>query len=277
VSTPARYAQAVVQPETLAPATSTALVPIVGDRGPRPVPQQVERPTNAHRLFFALGYAGVALIWTSMWLGGIESQGAETFAILGVMFTGLGGFGVFIHTIWKPNERKVRHLLLALATLGLTIASYPLVDRVSREMYATAAVARLQPLADALAKDARIREIGAVYNGDVFNGAQLSNGVTPPMDEREAVEVFDEVLARDGVSREEYEAYQQRLSDAGALRAERTASTVAFYPDDRSGLRLLYVIPGHALPPAHALLAQNGSYHSEPLGGSWYMVLAGPR
>jgi hypothetical protein len=94
----------------------------------------VEPPANAHRLFFALGYAGVALIWTSMWLGGLVGNGSETFAIVGVMFTALGGFGVFIHTAWKPNERKVRHLLLALATLALTIASFPLVERVSREM-----------------------------------------------------------------------------------------------------------------------------------------------
>jgi hypothetical protein len=60
-------------------------------------------------------------------------------------------------------------------------------------------------------------------------------------------------------------------------RAERTAFTVAFLPDRRSGPRLLYVIPGHALPPAHALLQQQGSYHSEPLGGPWYMVLDGRR
>ncbi|WP_420128094.1 hypothetical protein [Longimicrobium sp.] len=275
MSTPARYAEAVVQPVSVAPATSTALVPIAGDRGPRPVPP-VEPPTNAHRLFFAMGYAGVALIWTSMWLGGLVSQGAETFAILGVLFTGLGGFGVFIHTIWKPNERKVRHLLLALATLGLTVASYPLVERVSREMYATAAVARLQPLAEALAQDARIRNIG------ISNASVMLNGYMGPefgggsIEGQEGV-MLGEVLSRDGISREEYEAVQQRLRLAGVTRAQRTASTVAFYPDGRSGLRLLYVIPGHALPPAHALLQENGTYYSEPLGGPWYMVLDGPR
>jgi hypothetical protein len=256
-----------------APATSTALVPIVGDRGPRPMPQQVEPPANVHRLFFALGYAGVALIWTSMWLGGFVSQGAETFAILGVMFTGLGGFGVFIHTVWKPNERKVRHLLLALATLGLTIASYSLVERVSREMYATAAVARLQPLA----KDARIREVGLTHNGVLFNEFSGVENHSSPTSGGNGVQVLADALTRAGVSREEYEEFQQRLSDAGVRRVERTASTVAFFPDGRRGLRLLYVIPGHALPPAHALLQQEGSYHSEPLGGGWYLVLDGDR
>lgn len=277
MSTPAQYAQAVVQPASTMPSTSTALVPVAADRGPRPVPQPVEPPANAHRMFFALGYAGVALIWTSMWLSGLGGQGSETFAILGVMFTGLGGFGVFIHTVWKPNERKVRHLLLALATLALTIASYPVVQRVSREMYATAAVARLQPLADALAKDARIREIGVERNREVFNGFSVPEDVTPPMDGPEAVPVFEDVLAHDGVSPEEYQAYQQRLSAARMERAERTTSTVAFLPESPGGLWLLYIIPGHALPPAHALLEEEGSYYSEPLGGPWHIVLHGRR
>jgi hypothetical protein len=36
-------------------------------------------------------------------------------------------------------------------------------------------------------------------------------------------------------------------------------------------------MPGHALPPAHALLDDRGTYHSEPLGGPWYMVRSGSR
>lgn len=276
MSTPARYAEAAVQPVSVAPATSTALVPVTAGLGPRPVSQHEEPPPNAHRLFYALGYAGVALIWTSMWLGGFVGNGTETFAILGAMFTGLGGFGVFIHTVWKPNERKVRHLLLAVATLALTVASYPLVERVSREMYATAAVVRLQPLAEALAQDARVGDIGIVGASVMLNGYVGPEFGSGSLERQEGV-TLAEVLSRDGISPEEYQAHQRRLRAAGVHRARRNASTVAFHPGGRRGLWLLYVIPGHALPPAHALLDEDGSYHSEPLGGPWYMVLDGPR
>src|SRR5687768_1416865 len=154
----ARYAEATL-PVSDAVTPSMALVPVArDDGGPRLATAGATKPTNAHRLFYGLGYAGLVLIWAGTWLGGFV--GFVGFEIVGVMFVGLGGFGVLIHTLYKPNERKVRHLLLALASLALTVAALPVVSRISREMYATAAVVRLQPLAEALAKDARIREIG---------------------------------------------------------------------------------------------------------------------
>ena len=118
------------------------------------------------------------------------------------MFTGLGGFGVFIHTLERPNERKVRHLLLALATLGLTAASYPLVERVSREIYATAATARLQPLADALAKDApasaRSASRTTAWCSTTTTGLEDHSS---PTSGGHGVQVLADALVRDGISR----------------------------------------------------------------------------
>jgi hypothetical protein len=280
VSTPARYAEAVVQPEavTSPAAASTALVRITDERGYQPAPARTEKPVNAHWFFYGMGYTGLALIWAALWLNGFTGERFLGVGIMGVMFVGLGGFGVVIHTLYRPNERKVRHLLLALASLALTGAAAVPIERISREMYATAAVHRLQPLADALAKDARIREIGVAPTAVVLNGFYGPDYDAAAVGER--VQVLDDVLARDGISREEYQAYQRALSAAGMDRAQRSASGVAFSPVGHDNPWLLYVFPGHALPPAHALMDNGGSrqaYHSQPLGGPWYMVLRGSR
>jgi hypothetical protein len=168
-------------------------------------------------------------------------------------------------------------LLLAIGSLALTLAASVAVEPISREMYATAAVARLQPLAEALAKDARIIDIGVVNGNSVFNGFYGPDGGTWRVGPAQSGDVLGEVLTRDGVSRAEYEAYRQSLERMGMDRAKRTASTVVFHPYGPRGLWLLYVMPGHALPPAHALLDDSGTYHSQPLGGPWYMVLSGSR
>lgn len=275
MSTPARYAEATLSvSEAVTP--SMALVPVPRDGGPRLATAAATKPTNAHRLFYGLGYAGLVLIWAGTWLSGFV--GFVGFEIVGVMFVGLGGFGVLIHTLYKPNERKVRHLLLAVASLALTVAALPVVAGVSREMYATAAVTRLQPLAEALAKDARVRTIGRSSGGyATFNGFHGQEHGTGRMDGQSGEFLLADVLAQDGISRGEYEAYQRRLDQAGMARAVRTGSTVAFLPDGPNEPWLLYVAPGHALPPAHALVDDSGTYHSEPLGGPWYMVLYGDR
>lgn len=276
MSTPARCAEATL-PVSEAVTPSMALVPVArGDGAPRLATADATQPANAHRLFYGLGYAGLLLIWTGTWLSGFV--GFVGWEIVGVMFVGLGGFGVLIHTLYKPNERKVRHLLLALASLALTVAAIPLVTRISREMYATAAVVRLQPLAEALAKDARIREIGHSALGNVtFNGFHGQEYGTGSMEGQTGEFVLADVLAHDRVSWEEYQAYQRRLSEVGMARAQRTGSTVAFLPDGPDEPWLLYVVPGHALAPAHALPDDRETWYSQPLGGSWYMVLNAAR
>ena len=272
MSTPARYAEATLPVSESVPASSMALVPVARDGGgPRLATAAATKPVNAHRLFYGLGYAGLVLIWAGTWLSGFV--GFVGFEIVGVMFVGLGGFGVLIHTLYKPNERKVRHLLLALASLALTVAALPVVTRISREMYATAAVTRLQPLAEALAKDARVREIGYSSLGKaMFNGFHGPEHGTGSMEGQKGEFLLADVLAHDGISREEYQAYQRRLDQVGMARARRTGSTVAFLPDGPDEPWLLYVVPGHALPHARELLDAR-PVHSQPLGGSWYMLL----
>jgi hypothetical protein len=271
VNAPGRYAQAVVQPDSAMPVASTALVPVSVDRAPRPVVQ--EKPVNAHWFFYGIGYSGLALLWAAMLLDvfvGPGVAGLYVFAWMGIV---LGGFGIFIHTVYKPNERKVRRLLLAIGSLVLTGLATAPVEHITREMYATAAVGRLQPLAEALAKDARIQEIGAGGGRVTLNGYYGPEQGYGRIDREDAV--LDDVLARDGISRGEHQAYQKQLRRAGVDRAQRTASTVAFTSVGFSRPWLVYVMPGHALPPGHALLDDEGTYHSQPLGGPWYMVLSG--
>ncbi|HYR08462.1 MAG TPA: hypothetical protein VEQ60_11855 [Longimicrobium sp.] len=279
MSTPARYAQAVAQLTTDAPSTSTALVPIVRDRETPPAPPPAAGiPTNAHRLFYGAGYFGLILVWVSVWLHPFTGWRFQPVGLFGGVFIAVGGFGILIHTLYKPNGRKMRHLLLALAALALTLAAGPLVLRVGREVYATAAMSRLQPLAEAIAEDARIREIGVLDARVLLNGySGPEQGPGGAIEGQTGEHLLDDVLARDGISRDEYLAYQRSLREMGMQRAQRTPSTVAFYPDGPSGPWLLYVQPGHALPPAHALLDDTGTYYSEPLGGPWYMVLNGRR
>ncbi|HEX6367834.1 MAG TPA: hypothetical protein VF006_02800 [Longimicrobium sp.] len=274
MSMPARVAEA--RPTTAAAApTSTALVPYAGDGEPRRVPG-TEKPVNAHVLFYVLGYAGLSLILAGALLNGLAGRNLEVVSMFGVMFVGLGGFGVVIHTLYRPNERKVRHLLLALASLAATVAATLLLNHVTREIYAAAAVDRLQPLADALAKDPRIRVIGVMNGNVLLNGYYGLEDGPGTIEGEQGDRLLGDVLARDGISRDEYAAYQRWLEREGMVRARRTASTVAFAPAGRRPW-LLYVAPGHALPPAHALLDDHGTHHSQPLGGPWYMVLDGRR
>ncbi|MBW3570028.1 MAG: hypothetical protein KY467_02870 [Gemmatimonadetes bacterium] len=266
MSTPTRYAEAALAPADGRP----VFAPLVRDRAAAPGP---ETPVNAHRVFYGMGYAGLVLVWAGVWLEGLAAGPFEFVLVIGIMFVALGGFGVVIHTLWKPNERKVRHLLLALAALGLTIAAVPLVNRIAGQMYAAAAADRLQPLAEALAKDTRIHAVGAA------NGRVILNGYHGPEHGPERTgrdrneRVLADVLARDGITRSELQAYLRRMERAGVEKAERTAWMVAFSPSGRSDLRLVYVLPGQPLLPAHQWGAGWNGWHSEPLGGAWYMML----
>lgn len=279
MSTPAPYAQAPqpAQVEVEVGTRSTALVPVIGDGRLRQVSPAVQDPPNVHRFFFALGYAGLPLIWIGAVASTVAGEAYGIFAGFGAMFVGLGGLGVVIHTVWKPNERKVRHLLLAIASLAVTLLSLVPAQPMAREMYATAAVTRLEPLAATLANDARIRRIGVFNENVMLNGYFGSGFGMGRIEGQDGEHTLESVLERDGITRPEFDAYQRRLREAGMNEARRTASTVAFGPSGGSGMMLVYALPGHALPPDHALVGDGGYWHSQPLGGSWYMALAGRR
>lgn len=230
-------------------------------------------PVNAHRLFYALGYLGLGLIVAGGWAGAITTRDAAGVFAVAAMFIGLGGLGVLVHTLYRPNERKVRHLLLAAAALALAIVSTPLVRGVAREVRAAALIHRLQPLADALARDARVREVGRDRGRVVLNGYYgPEHGPGGAIRVSQPAEL-DDVLARDGIARGELTAYLAALDRAGMREADRTDTFVAFTPAGPSPLRLMYVAPGHAIPGPGVALDDHSRWRSRPLGGGWYLVL----
>ncbi|HEX2206550.1 MAG TPA: hypothetical protein VHG93_02650 [Longimicrobium sp.] len=263
-------------PQAEAPAAAT--LALAGDRGPRLVPAAREKPVNAHVLFFVLGYSGLVLIWAGEWLAGFLGGEYRAFQAIGMLLTGLGGFGVVIHTLWKPNERKVRHLLLALAALALTGASLPLVQRLAREMSAAAAVVRLQPLTGALEHDTRIHRIGFSRFRVTINGYYGPETGTGSLDGKRDASTLPEALARYGISPSECQVYRRMMERAGVGTASRTRATLAFDARGPHDAMLVYVLPGHAPPPpGYALTEDDIRWYTEPLGGSWYMARRGER
>lgn len=271
MSGPARSAAVPLPPAAPGP----ALVPVVGDRAPRihvsPGPQ---RPANAHRLFFALWYLAMALFAGAAWVQVLSFDAQMALTVLGGLFAALGGLGVVIHTLWQPSERKLRHALAAAAALVLTLASAGPLRHVSTQMVATSRVARLQPLAEALARDARIRNIGVVGDDRVrlngFQGPWQGDGgwiegpyPAPPS-------TLAEILARDGVALAELRAYTDGLDGAGMSEAERSGGRVTF--TYAYNLNLLYVPAGVAPPDPRRLVDDSTRWRSEPLGGGWYLL-----
>jgi hypothetical protein len=277
VSTAERIAAEV--PASAAP--SLALVPMVGDRAPRiEASPGVPKPVNAHRFFYVLGYLGLVPIFAAGWVGAFYVGATHALYPIGIFFVGLGGFGVLIHTFFRPNERKIRHLLLAIASLVLVIASGGPVRGIAREVHAASMASRLQPLAEALARDARIRNVGMAgehvrLNGFHGRGRGDDGWLEGPGQPKTTL---GSVLARDQISRGELQAYTDGLNRAGISDAERTPAGILFTPAQRYDTRLLYLPPGQALPAAHTLVVDSSTgWYSEPLGGGWYVVLSGVR
>jgi hypothetical protein len=263
------------------PALSLTLVPMVGDRVPRiEVSPGAPKPVNAHRFFYVLGYLGLVPLFAAGWVGAFHVQVMYALFPIGLFFVGLGGFGVLIHTLFRPNERKIRHLLLAIASLVLVLASGIPVRSIAREVHAASLASRLQPLAEALARDGRIRNVGLAGEHVRLNGFQ---GWGPGDDgwlegPGQPRTTLGGVLARDRISRSALQAYTDGLNRAGISDARRTAGGILFTPAQTYDIKLLYVPPGRALPAAHALVVKSSlGWYSEPLGGGWYLVLSGVR
>lgn len=271
MSAPARYAAATLPPAAPGP----ALVPMVGDRAPRihvsPGPQ---KPVNVHRLFFGLWYAALALIVIANWLQVRHVFTAEMIWLPALLFSALGGFGILIHTLWKPGERKVRHALAAGAALALTMALLGPVRHVSTQMFVASRVARLQPLAEALAQDARIRNVGLRGEDQVrlngFEGPWQGDGGWIEGTFPAPNSTLAEILARDGIAEPELREYAAALDRAGMDKAERSGDRVTFTYG--YSLKLLYVPAGVSPPDPRRLVDGPGSWRSEPLGGGWYLL-----
>ncbi|HEX6036851.1 hypothetical protein [Longimicrobium sp.] len=262
--------EAIVAPP---PSTSVALVPLRADREPvHPPPPSSDSPPNAHRYFYAMGYAALGMILLGTFFEPRIGGGAAAGLFMpAMMMLGIGGLGVLIHVLYKPSLAKLRKGLGAVAALVLTLVATVPVSRVGREVHASARVARLQPLADDLVRDGRIHRI-AVSSGEWvalndFEGNLKSSSIASSNAAAGPSRTLYEVLRRDGISRLELVRLMNRLRAAGVSEVGISASAVTLWTE--TGADLLYVRPGQAL--ASAALPERR--HTQPLGGGWYLLV----
>jgi uncharacterized membrane protein len=263
----------VVEVNAPLPSTSMALVPLTGDRGPRAVPA-AGMPSHLYRYFYGIGYAALAMMLLGAWLDPLGDDASLVLFGLAVVCLAFGGLGVLIHTGYKPNVQKLRRMLGAIASLVLAVLATGPVESAAREVHASRAIAQLQPLAEQLARDGRIRTIGIPRNGWVeLNGYQGAlDGSTQGYSPDGAMTPLAEVLQRDGISRLELVRLMRGMRDARVTRVETGAAYVVF---DRPGVAtdLLYLRPGQPLPPPRTPILERPLWQTQPMGGGWYLFL----
>lgn len=258
------------------PSTSLALVPLTGDAAR---PRQVTRaagPPNAHRWFYGIGYAGLALIALGAWVAVGDEELAIPCFLFGGLFLGLGGLGVAIHVLYKPTMQKLRMGLGAVASVALTLAALTPLTDVARAVQADGRVARLQPLADELARDGRVQTLGISRADYVeLNGSRTAlNGSMASSVESGEPLLIDDLLRRNRFTMPELLALMDRLRQAGVQRVEVRPGYVAL-DATRGAPSLLYVRPGHPLPSPGTEILDATRRSTEPLGGGWYVQRMG--
>jgi hypothetical protein len=249
------------------PVPSMALVPLAADRAPlQPAPA---KPSNVHRVFYGMGYAALALITFGTAMAPRWGNAMFGFYVMGVFGLGLGGLGVLVHVLYRPSMPKLRQGLGAVAALGLTLAAQGLVADAADEVHAASRIARLQPLADDLSRDGRIRMLGAPSAGWV----EL-NGYHGRVDSRDRVRVdgVTEMALADVLPRLELVRLLNRLERSRTRRVEMGASYVAFEAG-AAGADLLYVRPGHGPLTSGAEILERRVARTRPVGGGWYLLL----
>lgn len=132
------------------PSTPATVVPLFGEQ---PAVEAVvpphPQPTNAHRMFYGLGYSGLALMVLGAWLSARSANAMEACFVLGAGCIGFGGLGVLVHLAVPPRtQHKLRTTLGAIASLVLTLASTWPIMQVSRVVHAEALVPAAQAVVD---------------------------------------------------------------------------------------------------------------------------------
>jgi hypothetical protein len=253
------------------PSTSLALVPLSTGRafveGVSPTPPR-PLPARVHRAFYAMGYTGLALLVCGAW--------AIMFFVMGAGCVGLGGLGVLVHLLWPPRTmHKLRTTLGAIASLVLAVASVEPIMDAAREVRAASLVPALQPLADDLVRYGRITDMErGGYQRVALNGY---SGRATSIDGIETARpgeplTFEGVLRRDGVAREDFDAFQERLRRTGMSAVRVQPGYVLFRSPGSPPWRLLHVLPGHPLPPRGAALDGWVRWMAQPLGGGWFII-----
>jgi hypothetical protein len=268
---------AVTEVDAPLPSTSMALVPLAGDRERGIGPPAGSMPRNVHRFFYGLGYAALGMVVLGAW---VEPLGGDAgLALFGIAMVCLAfaGLGVLVYTAYKPSVHKVRMMLGAVASLVLTILATEPIGSAAREVHASSAITGLQPVAEQIARDGRIRSIGIPRSEWVeLNGFTGSLDGSTTGYGMEGPQTLAEVLQRDGISRLELVRLLRGLREADVARVEAGAAYVAF---DRTGSvpDLLYLRPGRPLPLPGTEILDRPAWVTRPMGGGWYLFLYGRR
>jgi hypothetical protein len=271
----------VMDADVARPSTSMALVPLAVDRqavGSAALPRAAH--ASAHRAFYAMGYTGLAMLLVGAWMSAYGQEYMVMMFLPGGFCIGLGGLGVLGHLLWKPRTmHKLRTTLGAIASLGLTIAAMPVIGRISGEVHASSAIAGLQPLAEDLARYGRIgeMEVSSVewvrLNG--FTGLDTGpDAVSGRVPGDPYTVTLEDVLRRDGITRDELAAFRGRMLERGVRGVEVRPGYVLLVRNDAAD-RLLHVRPGQPLPQAVSGIISPANLRTQPLGGGWYLVRSG--
>lgn len=253
------------------PSTSMALVPLPRAEAVRSiVPGEDGAAPHAHRYFYGMGYAALALIVLGIWMEPANGALGPVPFMLAAPLLGIGGLGVLIHVLYKPRMHKLRMGLGAVASVALTAAAGVPLHRAATEVHAHAAILRLQPLADELLRDGRVRTL-ALPSGTwiELNGFAGRMDTGDPSTNGSGL-TLAAVLRRDGISRLDLLRMRRRLSQAGVSQVGAGDAYVAF-PRPGPGFDLLYVRPGHAPPPPRTVVLETPIVLAKPLGGGWYL------
>ena len=254
------------------PSASMALVPLSGDHAVRqPATRAAGGPAHVHRYFYGMGYMALAFLALAAWLQPSRPDAATFLYASGAFSLGIAGLAVLIHVVYRPRMQKLRMGLGAVASVVLTAAALEPIGDAAREVHAESLAIRLQPLADDLARDPRIRALGLTPAGWVDLGGQTGS-LDGAMDTTSAGAplMMADLLERVGIARQEVERLMERMREACVLRLEVREAYVAFA--NRNQATLLFARPGRTLPPPGTAILDQPRWRTQPLGGGWYLL-----
>jgi hypothetical protein len=210
------------------PSTCMALVPLPRAETAHPDAAPA-KPSHVHRYFYGLGYAALALIIIGVWTEPVNGTAAAVLYGTAILCLGVAGLGVLVHVAYRPRMDKLRKGLGAVAALALTLAAIGPVGRAATEVHAQSAVVRLQPLADDLLRNGRIRMIAIAAPGGIELNDYVGRMDTSDPSTSGAPVTLAEVLRRDGISRLELVRMRSAMEQAGVWRVEVGEGYVGFY------------------------------------------------
>jgi hypothetical protein len=205
-------------------------------------------------------------------------SGAGFLLVLGGLpLLAVSGAIVLSWAIWRPRRDKLGIAVLALLAGSGVVAATPWLKSAGDRLFFETRRARLETFTRDVLAYGRIHEMSdglrhhKQLNGELVAYTTGAVDTTRPWPFRGAVPV-EQVLARDGIDRREYEAFRQRLRDLKLIEFEIHPGYVAYlydgFLDNLEGY--LHVQEGHAPPGLHGELFSTELVALKPLGGGWY-------